>query len=310
MTPNNSFHEPLTVSGPLARFHADVQNMTRGTIVQTDSRDNCMAVLKAEYTARTARNAAYSLRAFARDLGMSPSRLSELFNGKHGLSAKRAAELARRLGFSPDEVARFSDMAEAAFGRSEVNRKAAELRLTARAPGGSANPIDLDAFAVISQWYHLAIVELAQMKGFDSDPLWIARKLGIGTLEVKIAIDRLLRYGLLERSGDQLVPVHARNNVGKGVPSEAIRTFHMQLLDRAQAAILSQPFDQRGASATILAVPRGAVLEANVLIREFRQRFSEAMTRYGDKEQLYCLAVQFFSLEGDDDGGQSSSSGA
>lgn len=51
--------------------------------------------LKRELNARKARNAAYSLRSFARDLEMPSSKLSEVLNSKCGLSQKSAEKLAR-----------------------------------------------------------------------------------------------------------------------------------------------------------------------------------------------------------------------
>jgi plasmid maintenance system antidote protein VapI len=39
-----------------------------------------------EFDLRSSKNGSYSLRAFARDLGISPQRLSHLLSGKKGIS--------------------------------------------------------------------------------------------------------------------------------------------------------------------------------------------------------------------------------
>ena len=54
-------------------------------------------ILKAELEKRQRANARYSLRAFARDLGVSPSNLSEILQRKAGLSRIKAQEIAKKL---------------------------------------------------------------------------------------------------------------------------------------------------------------------------------------------------------------------
>ena len=53
--------------------------------------------LGAEFSKRKLRNETYSLRAFARDLGVSASRLSEILSGKLGISEKTAETIASKL---------------------------------------------------------------------------------------------------------------------------------------------------------------------------------------------------------------------
>ena len=56
-------------------------------------------LLKSELASRTNQNPNYSLRAFARDLDLAPSRLSEVLNGKQGLSTQAAEKIAKTLGY-------------------------------------------------------------------------------------------------------------------------------------------------------------------------------------------------------------------
>jgi transcriptional regulator with XRE-family HTH domain len=56
--------------------------------------------LQAEFAQRRRRNARYSLRAFARDLGTDHSTLSQLLRGRRAFSPHTVALLGRRLGLS------------------------------------------------------------------------------------------------------------------------------------------------------------------------------------------------------------------
>lgn len=100
--------------------------MNEATILSyTDYR----AFLRDELSRRQARNARYSLRSFARDLGLAPPRLSDILRGRYGLSGAAAAELAARLRMSEEESFHFRDLAEAEHGRSRLARENARLRL-------------------------------------------------------------------------------------------------------------------------------------------------------------------------------------
>ena len=62
-------------------------------IFETDFRE----VLKQVLQKRAGNNPSYSQRAFARDLGISPSTLSEVLKGRYGLSEKKSREIALNL---------------------------------------------------------------------------------------------------------------------------------------------------------------------------------------------------------------------
>ncbi|HXH75222.1 MAG TPA: hypothetical protein VNJ08_09675 [Bacteriovoracaceae bacterium] len=62
------------------------------------------AVMLNELSYRKSSNPAYSLRSFARDLGLSPSRLSEILTRKGDLSPEKAGPVAIMLGLRNKEV--------------------------------------------------------------------------------------------------------------------------------------------------------------------------------------------------------------
>lgn len=68
------------------------------------SESNLAEFFKRLYQERRTANPAYSQRAFARDLGISSGRLSEIFHGKASLSERSAEGVAQRLGLKPEEA--------------------------------------------------------------------------------------------------------------------------------------------------------------------------------------------------------------
>ena len=143
--------------------------------------------LQSELGRRCTKNSQYSLRAFAKYLGVDHASLSQLLRGKRALTARMILKLGTRLGLDRPAVDGYVAR-EAIWGsNSEDAPSLIEMRRLAD-----------DTSAVISEWHHYAILELTRLQHFKPDSRWIARVLGIEADLVNLALSRLLRLGLLE----------------------------------------------------------------------------------------------------------------
>jgi uncharacterized protein (TIGR02147 family) len=254
-------------------------------------------ILKREYALRASKNPRYSLTAFARFLGISQSRLSKIFSYKQGLSREFAERIADRLGYSASEKQLFVDLVESAHSRSPMARKLASARL-----GGhdqfQYKTLQLDAFHAISDWYHFGITELAQVRGFKSDPVWIAKRLQIAEGLVEAAIERLIRLNMLVRGKDgRLRASMVLANTPNDIPSDAIKRFHSQTLEKAAQAIYSQPVTERNFSACTLPFRVKDISEAKKAIQQFMETFEAHFDPAAKKDSVFCLSTQFFRLD-------------
>ena len=78
-----------------------------------------LEIIKDEFGSRIESNPSYSMRAFARDLEISPSRLSEILNGRGGMSSVMAQKIASKLGLQRSEIDYFKALVERRHGRSK-----------------------------------------------------------------------------------------------------------------------------------------------------------------------------------------------
>lgn len=261
------------------------------------------SILKEELNARCEQNPRYSLRAFARDLKLSPSRLSEILNRKQGLSRKAAEKIAAALGYRAEEAMHFCDLVSIRHARSVQEKEEAHLRLIKRQAEIKKDErfqLQLDAFKIISDWYHLGILELTKMKNFRSDVKWIARRLGIPVIQVELALDRLARVGLLKREDGKFVAVEAEGWVPGGVPSESIRKFHRQVLQKAIDAIPTQPVNERILGTHFLNLNKSDLKEAAKEIERFQFEFCRKFqAESGTKDSVYCISMQLFKIAED-----------
>lgn len=254
---------------------------------------------------RKARNAAYSTRAFARDLGISQALLSLVLSGKRPLTVKQAAQMSVLLGFDKDQAQAFLETTLLAL--PENSKALKRLRRERRAAGATALPAkphfidyELERFKALSHWYHLAILDLTTTQGFVDDPVWIARRLGIGPVEARDARERLLTLGLLgidPATGgvfkrDTQIFFATRKSEG------AVRAFHQQMIGKALDQLKrtdQASFDARQISAMTMAIPKSAWPEAKARIQKFQQELAALVTQ-GDCDEVYQLNVQMFPL--------------
>lgn len=242
------------------------------------------------------RDSRYSLRAFARELKLSPSRLSEILSGKQGLSRNAARSIATQLGYGTKEIDLFCDLVDSQHARAKVNRELAKIRLDKRKSDPEHLLLREDTFKLIADWHHFAILQLTELKGFKSDPQWIANALGVTLLDVTDALRRLERLGMIESHRGRIRATQSTTRTTDDVPSEAIRKAHRQILERASLALSTQPVEQREISANIIPMNQKQLEEAKRWLRSFRRRFAQRLAAADEKDRVYCLGIQFFNL--------------
>jgi uncharacterized protein (TIGR02147 family) len=246
-----------------------------------------------EYSRRRQRNSSYSMRAFARDLRLSPSRLSEVMSGKHGLSESSLDAIAERLTTKPKEQRFLKDLVLSEFSRNEKVRELARRRVEDIRRSEAYVQLREDQFRVISDWYHAAILELVTVRGFNSDSRWIAKRLGISHSTAEAALARLQKFGLIQHrpDGGWKARPEAMSAVSD-VPSRAIRKFHLQVLQMSADSLRDDDMDERESLSLILAVPRARLGELQEEMRKFVAEFWQKIAD-DEKDDLYSFSLQF-----------------
>jgi len=244
-----------------------------------------------ELDARKRRNEGYSMRAYARDLGLSASRLSEILAGEAGMSEKMALLIAEKLKLKPTDKKFWLDLVLANAPRNEKIKSLAQKRLAEARKSTRLQEIKESQFRVIADWAHAAIMELMEVKGFRSEPAWIAAQLGISKSETIDAILRLKRLGLLvEKDGRWQAQPEAYHTFS-ATPSAAIQKFHRQILNKSLASLQDDGPDERQIQSMILAIPKKHLPLFGEKIKKFLSECWEEVEG-SEKDDLYALGVQ------------------
>lgn len=253
--------------------------------------------LRAELAQRIERNGAYSLRAFARQIDCAPSTLSEILKGRKGLSESKAFSVAMKLGLSAPEAEYFTllvshDRAQTADARDFCLQKMRALH-----PQNVAKDLGVDAFKLIADWYHLAVLELANLADFSLTVEAAARELEISLLEARTALDRLERLELVLKNADgSYGRAPGRNLVASAEKNAALRRYHEQMLAKAAASLSAESPARRFVGSETFAMDSALLPEAEKLAEKFFTDLVEIARRSKRRDRVYHLGVQLFGL--------------
>jgi uncharacterized protein (TIGR02147 family) len=249
--------------------------------------------LQNELSRRCERNPRYSVRAFARALDINDGALSQILSGKRIPAYRTAQRIIRALGLTPEEEQSFL----ASLAEKHRSRGLQRLNPIFREIQSKPRQQQIDLFRLAADWYHVAIGELTLVEGFQSDPAWIARELGISVIEAKLALERLVNHGYLKVEEDgKYVRVAGADRVFFGQSTGAIRTFHRQILEKAIHSLENDATDKREISGWTLAIDPAQLPEARNLIDTFVSNLCGFLTTNKGKA-IYHMEVCLFPLQ-------------
>jgi uncharacterized protein (TIGR02147 family) len=243
-------------------------------------------LLRERLRAAVWRNPRFSLRSFAKQLGIDHSTLSQVLNGRRRLSARAQAAVGKRLGLR-DEVIR-------AYAQS-LRRKPNSKNLSENI---RSFHLDLDTFQLLSVWHHYAILELIQVQAFKTDSRWIANTLGIAAEDVNIALQRLLRLGLLEMSGrDRWMDKSGDAEFHSAALTEtACNQMNQEIHELAVEAIRRIPPQHRVHRQMVVALDSKRLPRLKMLADEFMNDLRSLVSEGDTKDDVYQVEISFFPV--------------
>ncbi len=262
-------------------------------------------LLRETLAKKLGRNPRYSIRAFAKALDLDSGALSQILSGKRVPSVKQMDRMVERLGLEPKEQDEFLISVAKTKAALSPERMSPKLRNLLKENHRTIDPathydreLSTDAFRIIADWYHYAILEFTTVNGFQSHPAWIAKKLAISTTEATLAINRLLELGLLTRTPDgQLSKTEQQiTTADKTLTSSAHRRRQKQVLEKSIQSLEHDPLDIRNHTAMTMAIDLEMLPKAKALIRQFSAELC-VLLESGKKEKVYELSISLFPLQ-------------
>ena len=249
-----------------------------------ENRLDLRAFLRNELANRCARNPRYSLRAFARHLGIDHSTLSQLLRGRRPLAVRTIERLCAKMSIDRAQCQQF--IVAERTRRREGGDDPERVRRLGR-----------DALVLLSDWRHFAILELTRIESFKPDSRWIARVLGATVDEVNVVIQRLLRFRLLEmtETGRWTAASTAAPMSFNDLLDAVADHLGNRSGDGTQAAVTwdPRPHDR---SETTLAVDSRQLNAAIEIMERCRADVTRVLTSGTQKDDVYRLEISLRPL--------------
>lgn len=246
---------------------------------------------------------AFSLGALARKASVSPAFLSKVFSGQKQMPARLREQFFQLLEVDPMDRARLEWSLVLGASPDSLQKQILEIAERDIKNQSFQRPKlvqDPNAWTLLRDWWNVAILELSSCEDFQSDPAWIARRIGVAERKISESIRKLMMHGLLSVTEEgRFFKTESHLSFSPTRSREVVRRYHQQHMRNA-IRLLEERKDQnaykkRNVSGITFTIPRDRVPELLERVNEFLSTTMEEFSS-GAPEEVYHLAVQAFSL--------------
>jgi len=247
--------------------------------------ENYRQYIQSEFENRRNRNPSYSLRAYARDLKTSPSRLSEAINGKKGISTALASQIAKLLALSESDTEIFLLSVESEHARSKKQKALAKekLEILLNTPEHSEK-----TFTIVD-WVTEALLKMSQREPVLFNVERVAKKLDVPEFVVTKALRFLTRLGFIK--GDKNFKTYLQSR-GEG---RKLNVDYVQVLEQAHKAYVSS-FSDNQFSHQVYLLEKKQMEKAFKILHRASEEIRKLETKSKNSKVVF-IANQIFSVE-------------
>jgi uncharacterized protein (TIGR02147 family) len=256
-------------------------------------------ILNKAFLAKKDKNPAYSQRALARDLGVSPVFVTKVLTGQKAAPSERFKEIFKVLDMDITLQSAFIKAAVLEALPSPELRKMATEALLADSKIETYHREPARKFGFLKQWYNVPILCYLTSETNDSSPEAIARYFGITLKEVEQALTNMEKEGLVVSKNGAWMKPSSHTYFPTTKSHEDVREFHRQMIQKAFKELhktSQEDFDQRLITGFSIAVNPEHVNKAKSLIADLLAEVTHVLND-GECSEVYQCNVQLFPLK-------------
>lgn len=238
--------------------------------------------LHSKYQERKQRNPKYSLRSFARDVGVSSGRLTNLLKGRD----------------IPGEetIEKFSTIFELIQEDKDVLKKVIYSQKYLRRGTGFSKQLNEHEFGRISDWKTWCIYTMFQATDYEPSVEWFCKKLNLMREDVELCLQKLNDLGVIAPNEVFYEVICESVTTTNDVPSSSIRKFHKEFIPIGMDAMDMVDVQERDVSSLTFCIDKKKLPEYKKLISDFRAKLSNLAKQEETSDELYQLNIQFFPM--------------
>lgn len=260
--------------------------------------DNYVDYLHQVLKDRNQRNPNYSLRAFARDINLSPARLSEVLRGKGDLGVSKLNSIAENLCEEDSEKEFFKSLVISRVSKNIDKQKAALAYLKLHKEIHEAQKIDAEDFEMMSEWYYLGIWNYILLGKKSTEPEIIKEFSDVDAAKVKSCLATLNRLDLVDYNEGVYQTKANEIHAIYDFSSFAVRKYHQSMFKKAENCLFQQNIDERYFYSKITSLDKKQYGELTNLVSEFLESLPQKLqTCPQDKNNsVHAINLQVFRL--------------
>jgi transcriptional regulator with XRE-family HTH domain len=185
--------------------------------------------LKSEFARRKIKSARYSLRMFAKDIGVAAPALSSYFNGHRNFSEKMMRKIFQKLAPAPDVMENIL----ASYNNQDFD------------PDGEKLFLQTQYYHLISDPLYYSYLSLIDTKDFMDDDLVNSKRLNTKPEIINKIKNELTNLGLIKVKNKKIVPIEQVLASTDNIPNTSLRIRHMQNMEDAKSALINLPVNER-----------------------------------------------------------------
>jgi uncharacterized protein (TIGR02147 family) len=241
----------------------------------------------------------FTVMKLSKDAGLSGGYLNMVLAGKIKLSESAYLKLIPHLDLQPPEQNFLRLLRIVADGESQEERLSAIEQLQKHRGFQRLNPEEVKTFQYMSHWHYIAIREMASLKGFRLDPLWIQKRLSfqVSLPEINEAINFLMTHRYLEADRDgKIVPPQQRLQCNEHIYKAALTQYHRQFFELAAQSIDEVEKEERNLLGHTIAFSQSRFAEIKKIFEDAMEKAIQLAQSETNKDVVYHMLVSQFPV--------------
>lgn len=248
-----------------------------------------LTFLKSELLRKKNKNPKYSLRSYARDLGVSPATLSKIISGQSLLTPKVFRKIKTKLPHDSKTLLKMeNDLIRLKKERDYRSSIMSDQR-----------KLNVAEFSLIYHWYYWAILETFALHDFQNSPEWIRKKLKLKNKKIVLdAFCQLEKVNLIKKTANGFIPnFYFVGEEEVFTSSEKKKEKQKQILKLSLKALDEIPVEIRSHSDLCIALDDSLIPIIKKKILRFNLELGKFINTKSKKmNKIYSFQIGFFPL--------------
>jgi uncharacterized protein (TIGR02147 family) len=237
----------------------------------------------------------FSLRAFAKQAGVSCAYLPRILNGQRKLSEKVMEKILPHMDLTRREKSYFRLLQRLEASKSVAESSAILHNIHRFREYADQNAEEFEVHKYLSKWYYVAIREMATSPDFQMDARWIQKRLKrkVALTNIESALKFLLAHGFIAATKEGASQAPKTLHCMDGIFALSLNDFYRQMLGISLEAIEEKPESGKSITGVTLSVPKKNQDRLVEILYNARKEIMslESSGEEGDKVIQVCLTA-------------------